>query len=84
MSPELFSLEEACDERVQKSSVRCYSDSKERGMQQFDEQKGIGESKSRRVDETKSPRLHLLKESYIVELPQMCEAYSIQGRTTPL
>ena len=57
-------MEEACDERVQKSSVHCNSDSIEKVTQQFEGKKRDWRvSKSKRVDETKSPRLHLLKES---------------------
>ena len=52
-------MEEVCDERVQNSSVRCNNDSIERVTQQLDGQKEIGESKSRKIDKTKSPRLHL-------------------------
>ena len=36
-------MEEVCNERVQKSNVRCNSDSIERVTQQFDSKKEIGE-----------------------------------------
>ena len=44
VSHELFLMEEVCDERVQKSSVCCNSDSIEKIMQQFDGKKETLES----------------------------------------
>src|ERR1700755_313016 len=78
-------MEEVCDERVQKSSAYCNSDNIERVRNNSTGRKRLERiSENRRVDKAKSPRLHLFKESCISEPPQMCDAYYIQGRTTPL
>src|SRR6201990_3419615 len=87
MSHEPFSVEEVCNVRVQKSNVRCNSDSIERVTQQFDGKKEIGErvSESGRVDKTKSPRLHLFKKNCMCgTTPDMRGVLHTGANNTPI